>query len=396
VIPRSTNPQRGLGAGARALLGAVGLSLALGSCGGEPGVDGAPGNQPLAHVPAGAVPTDGPVRLVCEAPDFDFGQVWEGAVVDHHFDLEVRGTGELALQAAKSSCGCTTPSLEFADGRPYTFGTALRAGDRLRLAVQFASRNRPGPQERPVTLYGNLPDEGRFQLRLLGRVGPYLESSREELELGAVLLHSEARAETELRTADGLPAQLLIMTLPPPPADLQVELAPIEPDLEGRSARWKLSATLTADGAIGGFHWPVRVETADPDGQRSDVGTTVFVRWSRVRPVEVQPVTFALGIVRPGQGAARQVRLVSHDPSFDLGAVDLAAAEIELRQGERDLTGALRCEPLRRDGEAWLELSTAGFPAGVEGALSGWVRLELGHPLQPRLEIRVEALAAAQ
>lgn len=82
----------------------------------------------------------GPVRLVCAEPEFDFGSVWEGTLVEHRFVLDVEGEGELALQAVRGSCGCTVGRLTRAGGEDYVYGTPLSAGEQLWLDVRLTAR----------------------------------------------------------------------------------------------------------------------------------------------------------------------------------------------------------------------------------------------------------------
>ncbi|MHC4262712.1 MAG: DUF1573 domain-containing protein, partial [Planctomycetota bacterium] len=359
-------------------------SLSAAGCGGAPD-----GGGDVSLDPAGAEATD-PVRLVCVEPVHDFGTVWEGATVEHAFELEVQGDGQLKVEAVRASCGCTNSRLLHADGEPYVFGTPLSSGDRLRVDVVFQSQNRQGPQNRPVTLYGNLPDGGRFQVELVGEVGPYLSPAMQELELGRLLVADERTATVELRTADGAEVGLVLPPMPNQPDDLHAMLA----TRDGRDVGsvWTLAVRLSAGGKVGSYHWPIRVETRDPDGQRSGVGSTVFGVWDRVEPVASTPRVFALGTLEPGTAARATVYLKQNVDSLDLGALDLDGALLDLDRASADLAPHLTVERVVDEQGVGLTLDTEGLPESFRGRIEGRVLLPIGIGGQAQLAIPIDAL----
>ncbi|CAG5083231.1 DUF1573 domain-containing protein [Parvicella tangerina] len=50
---------------------------------------------------------ENPPVITFDNPDFDFGEVAVGAVVEHEFKFTNTGTGNLIIHDAKPSCGCT-------------------------------------------------------------------------------------------------------------------------------------------------------------------------------------------------------------------------------------------------------------------------------------------------
>lgn len=48
-------------------------------------------------------------RIEYAEPEFDFGEVNEGAVVEHQFQFTNTGKVPLTILNARSSCGCTIP-----------------------------------------------------------------------------------------------------------------------------------------------------------------------------------------------------------------------------------------------------------------------------------------------
>lgn len=69
-------------------------------------------NSELIRNPATAdLPLDSNqlARITYEEPEFDFGEVKEGAVVEHTFTFQNTGKVPLSILNARSSCGCTVP-----------------------------------------------------------------------------------------------------------------------------------------------------------------------------------------------------------------------------------------------------------------------------------------------
>ena len=69
-------------------------------------------NSSLIRNPASAdlpLDTNELARITYAEPEFDFGEVKEGAVVEHQFKFTNTGKVPLTILNARSSCGCTIP-----------------------------------------------------------------------------------------------------------------------------------------------------------------------------------------------------------------------------------------------------------------------------------------------
>jgi len=92
------------------------LILAWTSCKNESGgvqeIRGGGPNSELVRNPATAnMPTDTNqlARITFDEPEFDFGTVNEGEIVEHTFKFTNTGKVPLTVLRARSSCGCTIP-----------------------------------------------------------------------------------------------------------------------------------------------------------------------------------------------------------------------------------------------------------------------------------------------
>jgi hypothetical protein len=88
----------------------------------------------------------GQAILVFREYEHSFGKVAEGEKVGYVFNFENRGTADLVILAAITSCGCTIPKY---DRRP------IQPGEDGRLEVVFDTSGRNGMQTKTVTVRSN-------------------------------------------------------------------------------------------------------------------------------------------------------------------------------------------------------------------------------------------------
>ncbi|MBV6644718.1 MAG: DUF1573 domain-containing protein [Cyclobacteriaceae bacterium] len=93
------------------------------------------------------VKPDGPLpAFAFKEENHDFGTINEGDIVDHTFTFTNTGEAPLIISNASASCGCTVPQWP---KEPIPVGGS---GD---IKVQFNSRNKPGIQNKTVTITAN-------------------------------------------------------------------------------------------------------------------------------------------------------------------------------------------------------------------------------------------------
>ena len=109
-----------------------------------------------------AQPTTFPV-ISFDKTSHDFGTIQEGEKVTTTFNFTNTGDVDLIIVDARGSCGCTVPQ--------YPKNTPIAPGETGSILVSFDSSNKPGIQQKSVTLSANTAS-GREMLRIKSNVTP--------------------------------------------------------------------------------------------------------------------------------------------------------------------------------------------------------------------------------
>ena len=143
------------------------------SCNNDPGaekrVEGLEVEGPISSIirnPATAnqpVDTVNVARIEFEQTEFDFGEVAEGEEVTHVFRFTNTGKMPLLITDARSTCGCTVPTVP---------KEPIPPGQGSEIKVVFNTRNRTGNQRKVVTITANTyPSQTKVALVGLVRGG---------------------------------------------------------------------------------------------------------------------------------------------------------------------------------------------------------------------------------
>ena len=88
----------------------------------------------------------GTSEIVFREYQHDFGKVSEGEKVSYTFTFDNKGTGNLVIASATTTCGCTIPKY---DSKP------ILPGDNGSLEVIFDTSGRDGMQTKTITVRSN-------------------------------------------------------------------------------------------------------------------------------------------------------------------------------------------------------------------------------------------------
>ena len=108
-------------------------------------------------VPAGAYP-----KFTFDQEEHNFGQIRDGDIVSHTFRFTNSGEAPLIISKATAACGCTVPQWP---------KQPIPVGGSGEIQVQFDSSNKPGMQNKVVTITANTESKVK-KLLIRAQVNP--------------------------------------------------------------------------------------------------------------------------------------------------------------------------------------------------------------------------------
>jgi hypothetical protein len=121
-----------------ALLSMIVISIIMSYCGHD--------NKKLVPHSGVESPDTGTVKIFFMEYEHHFGKVSEGEKVGYLFSFENRGTANLVIASATTTCGCTVPKY---DTKP------ILPGGKGNLEVVFDTSGRNGMQTKTITVRSN-------------------------------------------------------------------------------------------------------------------------------------------------------------------------------------------------------------------------------------------------
>ncbi len=97
--------------------------------------------------------------IATEEARFDFGVADPNVTIEHDFVIVNRGTADLKIDQIKPACGCTVAELD---------RQVIPPGERVTLHTRLSLKGRSGPQQKPIVIHSNDPENPEFELMLAG------------------------------------------------------------------------------------------------------------------------------------------------------------------------------------------------------------------------------------
>ncbi len=341
---------------------------------------------PTAVPPAAA---EGVPAITAAEPAHDFGNVFEGAELEHTFVLSSSGEADLVIHKVKPSCGCTIANMWVVAGdgsrTAYEEGSALPTGAQLAVDTTFKTLGKKGKQEKPVKVYANIP-AGSLELTIRANVRPFLQIMPERIVFDRFSVRESREGSAEVRSVSREP---LALVLPEQsfPDKLTVRLEPVDPDASGRSAVWQILAKMDAGAEEGPFHHMLQIESVESAGdaaeglRKSGRGGRISIAGQVLGLVSATPNYMSFGAVRGSAGTSKTIRLNSNARDIELGEPQLSLFE---PRDDEPFKLAEHFRPTARPVEdvpgAWdVELWTSDLPDDVNGVFRGVLRVDFGH-----------------
>jgi hypothetical protein len=116
-------------------------------------------------------------KLVCDAPEYDFGTRDNAETVEHTFLLRNAGDLTLEISNVRPACGCTVASISERSVPP---------GGESRVTARLSLAGRSGAQHKTMVVESNDPTQPQFTLLLKGTAGSAVDVQPTHLMYGQI------------------------------------------------------------------------------------------------------------------------------------------------------------------------------------------------------------------
>ncbi len=330
----------------------------------------------------------------------EFGDVFEGSILEHEFALEVAETAPATVEAVRSDCGCTVASLEVTGPRDlprrtYAEGTVLAPGSQLHVKVRYDTRGKSGDAARTISVYAN--PVGKIEVAIRANVKRWLVAKPDRLNLLPLDENGSQELAFEVSSTTG-EAFHLEATRRAIPEEVRVELTPRDGSGPGgRSDAW-VARVVLGPGLPRGIHaWPIELVSdvpvpcatgVNPVERTFSVSPLIIVQI--VGALELSPPTLSFGALRGDELVSRSVRLRCLETGTRLEEPRVRLAPLHEGDDFRlARTAEIHVRPVE-GAEAWdIEVVLAGLDEGVQGTLLARLVIETSHPRDPLFEVPV-------
>ena len=130
-------------------------------------------------------------KIAFQESSFDFGNIAEGEIVEHDFEIYNNGGDVLIINHVRASCGCTAVKPD---------KSHLKPGEGTTIKVSFNSTNRKGKQSKSVYVLTNDPETPEVRLSFTANI---IEKKVEEEKSSSSLLKFDKYQHNFGRVTEG-------------------------------------------------------------------------------------------------------------------------------------------------------------------------------------------------
>ena len=156
--------------------------------------------------------------IVCDEPEFFFGQATNTLTITHEFILSNEGSFPLFIRAVRTDCGCVASKLA---------NDTLAPGESAALKVKFDLKGRSGRQVRRIIIESNDRNQPRLILMLAGEAIAPLEIIPDQIYWGNIHVSAPVEKSCEIKFSEG--DESYINSVVPPMPCFAAELITIKP-----------------------------------------------------------------------------------------------------------------------------------------------------------------------
>ena len=245
-----------------------------------------------------------------EQRNFDFGAVPKTAKAEHRFALYNPYKTDMVLQGVRTSCGCTSPTIET---------QVIKPGETGYLAAKFNTDRFNGEKKAALTLTISQPYFTELQLNVKGYIRTDIVLNPHEAAFGSALEGESRKLRLELNYAGRQDWKILSITSP----FAFITASSSEISRNNGRIQYAIDVELDASAPEGYLENQIVIHTNDHRLKTFPIRFSANV----VKPVQVAPPRLALGKVKPGESIAQRLT-VSSKSNFQVMGLKSDVAEI--------------------------------------------------------------------
>lgn len=245
-----------------------------------------------------------------ERRSIDFGAVPKTAKTEHRFELVNPFQTDMVLQGVRTSCGCTTPTIET---------KIIKPGETGYVVAKFNTDRFNGEKKAALTLSISQPHFTELQLNVKGYIRTDIVLNPPEAAFGSVSEGEVKKLRLELNYAGRHDWQVLNITSPFP----FVKASSNEVSRSNGRVQYAIDVELDASAPEGYLENQIVIHTNDHRLKTFPIRFSATV----AKPVQVAPPRLALGKVKPGEPIAKRMT-VSSKSNFQVMGLKSEVAEI--------------------------------------------------------------------
>lgn len=192
-----------------------------------------------------------------ENPDFNFGRVYRGKIIEYIYKLRNLGNHTLEITKVKPSCGCTAVILA---------AKTIKPGKAGEIKVTFKTASYSGNINKSITVSSNDPDNSSYILTIAGEIIEEITIKPKNINFGTIM-----------NPEDELPKTITVLVKSETEPDFTIKKITSSIKFvttsvkRGKDGICSISVTLKGEPVIGRFNGVIVLETDITRQKRADI-----------------------------------------------------------------------------------------------------------------------------
>jgi hypothetical protein len=161
--------------------------------------------------------------IVISNSTFNFGDVEEGALVNHAFDFTNNGTETLIIENVQPTCGCTVAG---------DYDKEIKPGAHGKIPLSLNTKGYDGAVKKTIHVKTNVTDKSDVIVMLEGKVKMSIALEPRSLFLGNIERKKEEPKTGKITIKNNLPKPIKITEIIPPRDSVKATLDTVKPGFE--------------------------------------------------------------------------------------------------------------------------------------------------------------------